>query len=44
VVDAPLADGLDLEQQLFTDVFRTDDSQIGVKAFLAKEPPQFTGR
>jgi enoyl-CoA hydratase len=43
-LDGPLADGLDLEQQLFTDVFRTDDSQIGVKAFLAKEPPQFTGR
>jgi enoyl-CoA hydratase len=43
-VDGPLADGLDLEQQLFTDVFRTDDSQIGVKAFLAKEPPRFTGK
>jgi enoyl-CoA hydratase len=43
-LDGSLADGLDLEQQLFTDVFRTDDAQIGVKAFLAKEPPRFTGR
>jgi enoyl-CoA hydratase len=43
-LDGPLADGLDLEQQLFTDVFRSEDSQIGVKAFLAKEAPEFTGR
>jgi enoyl-CoA hydratase len=40
----PLADGLDLEQQLFTDVFRTEDAAIGVKAFLTKEPPTFIGR
>ena len=33
-----------LEQQLFADVFRSDDAGIGVKAFLAKEPPTFTGR
>jgi len=43
-LDGSLSDGLDLEQQLFADVFRTEDSQTGVKAFLAKEPPQFTGR
>jgi enoyl-CoA hydratase len=43
-LDGSLADGLDLEQQLFTDVFRTDDAAIGVKAFLAKEAPEFTGR
>jgi enoyl-CoA hydratase len=43
-LEGSLADGLDLEQQLFADVFRSEDSQIGVRAFLAKEPPEFTGR
>ncbi|MEK7424958.1 MAG: enoyl-CoA hydratase-related protein [Actinomycetota bacterium] len=41
-----LADGLALERQLFTAVFATDDSQIGVKSFLANGPGKavFTGR
>ena len=41
-----LADGLTLERELFVDVFRTEDSQIGVKSFLEHGPgkAQFTGR
>jgi enoyl-CoA hydratase len=42
----PLADGLRLEQSGFADVFRTDDSQIGVASFLEHGPGHatFTGR
>lgn len=45
-LDRSLADALLLERQLFTDVFNTDDSQIGVKSFLASGPgrAEFTGR
>ena len=43
-LDQSLSDGLDLEQQLFADVFRSDDARIGVQAFLAKDTPTFTGR
>lgn len=45
-LDATLADGLLLERQLFTEVFHTDDSQIGVQSFLANGPGKatFTGR
>jgi len=41
-----LADGLRLERQLFADVFRSEDSQIGVQSFLANGPGKaiFTGR
>jgi enoyl-CoA hydratase/carnithine racemase len=41
-----LADGLSLEQQLFADVFRTDDARIGVQSFLEHGPgkAEFTGR
>jgi enoyl-CoA hydratase/carnithine racemase len=40
-----LADGLALERRLFVDVFRTADSQIGVKSFLGSGPSKaaFTG-
>jgi len=45
-LSSSLADGLKIEQELFVDVFRTDDSQIGVKSFLENGPgkAQFTGR
>ena len=45
-MDVSLADGLALERQLFEDVFHTDDSQIGVRSFLAEGPGKaaFTGR
>jgi enoyl-CoA hydratase/carnithine racemase len=41
-----LSDGLRLELELFTDVFRSADSQIGVKSFLENGPGKatFTGR
>jgi enoyl-CoA hydratase len=45
-LDRSLADGLALEQEAFVDVFRTEDSQIGVASFLEHGPGQatFTGR
>jgi enoyl-CoA hydratase/carnithine racemase len=41
-----LADGLGLEQELFSEVFRTDDATIGVRSFLESGPGKaaFTGR
>lgn len=41
----PLADGLRLEQDLFVESFRTNDSQVGVKSFLEHGPgkAEFTG-
>ena len=45
-LDGSLAAGLDLEQQLFVDVFATDDAGIGIRSFLAEGPGKasFTGR
>jgi enoyl-CoA hydratase/carnithine racemase len=45
-LDGPLADGLDLEAELFSEVFGTEDSQIGVASFLAEGPgkARFVGR
>ena len=42
----PLADGLEVEQRLFRDVFATDDARIGVSSFLEHGPGKavFTGR
>jgi enoyl-CoA hydratase len=44
-LSSPLAEGLRLEQELFVEVFHTDDSQIGVKSFLEQGPgkAEFTG-
>ena len=41
-----LAAGLQIEQEAFVEVFRTDDSQIGVASFLQNGPGKatFTGR
>ena len=41
-----LADGLLLERRLFVESFRSDDSRIGVRSFLANGPgkAEFTGR
>lgn len=43
---ASLDAGLRIEQELFTESFRTEDSQIGVRSFLADGPgkAQFVGR
>ena len=45
-LDGPLASGLDLEQELFVEVFRTEDAKAGVRSFLDAGPGKatFTGR
>jgi enoyl-CoA hydratase/carnithine racemase len=45
-LDITLDGGLELEQQLFVEVFRTDDSQVGVQSFREHGPgkARFTGR
>ena len=45
-IDGDLSDGLLLERASFVEVFRTDDSRIGVQSFLAEGPGKasFTGR
>ncbi len=45
-LDITLNGGLDLEQQLFADVFQTNDARIGVQSFLEHGPGSatFTGR
>ena len=44
-LDLALADGLQLEQEIFVEVFRTEDAQVGVKSFLESGPGKaaFTG-
>jgi enoyl-CoA hydratase len=45
-MSSSLTEGLLLERRLFTDVFATDDSQVGVKSFLENGPGKatFSGR
>ena len=45
-LDITLGGGLDLEQQLFVQVFGTDDARIGVESFRTEGPgkARFTGR
>jgi len=44
-LEGTLAAGLDLEQELFVDVFRTNDARVGVASFLEHGPGKatFTG-
>ena len=44
--DGSLADGLSTEQELFVQLFETDDAKIGVQSFLENGPGKaaFTGR
>ncbi len=42
--DLPLADGLELERQLFAGLFATPDQKEGMRAFLDKRVPNWTGR
>jgi enoyl-CoA hydratase len=45
-IETTLEAGLVLERNAFTEVFRSEDSQIGVKSFLENGPGKahFTGR
>ena len=45
-LDVGLAAGIDLEQELFAQVFATDDARIGVESFKEHGPGKatFTGR
>ena len=45
-LDVGLPEAMALERELFVEVFRTEDSQIGVKSFLEHGPgkAEFTGR
>jgi enoyl-CoA hydratase len=42
--EMPLEEGLDYEKRLFAMLFSTEDQKEGMRAFLAKEPPNFRGR
>jgi enoyl-CoA hydratase len=45
-LDLPLAEGISMEQELFVQVFDTDDARIGVQSFRENGPgkAEFTGR
>lgn len=40
----PIEAALAHERKMFNEVFRTDDAKAGIRAFLAKERPDFEGR
>lgn len=42
--ETPLAQGLELERELFLAAFGTDDGREGVTAFVEKRRPEFKGR
>jgi enoyl-CoA hydratase/carnithine racemase len=39
----PIDEALVAEREAFNEVFRTDDAKTGIRAFLAKEKPEFDG-
>ncbi len=42
--DAPLETALALEREAFSTVFSTEDAREGVRSFLEKRPPRFSGK
>jgi enoyl-CoA hydratase len=42
--DLPLAAGNELERQMFAALFATADQREGMRAFIEKRPPKWTGR
>jgi enoyl-CoA hydratase len=42
--EMPLAEGLDRERRVFFDLFATDDRREGMRAFVEKRQPRWTGR
>ncbi|GLW06170.1 enoyl-CoA hydratase [Microtetraspora sp. NBRC 13810] len=42
-LDADLGTGLEIERMHFAGLFATDDAGIGMRAFVAKNKPEFTG-
>jgi enoyl-CoA hydratase len=43
-IELPLEQGLELEAELFSGLFETEDVREGTRAFLEKRPPVFKGR
>jgi enoyl-CoA hydratase len=42
--ELPLSAGLQAERDAFFDLFATDDQREGMRAFMDKRPPVWTGR